>query len=111
MRATVPLLLALLLALLVVAGCQGPALIPAKGFLRSPAPMTCEADLRDQPCVSCLKTRCCALAQASTGGSQCAADCANTNNTKACAATCPTPQERALADCMASACDCPGGRP
>jgi len=106
-------LLTLLFAAILGAGCQSAPDLGAGKLLRNVAPGTCEADLRDQPCVVCLKTRCCALARACTGGCKCAGDCALTNNTQACAAACPTPQARALGACMASSCagECPGGRP
>jgi hypothetical protein len=105
------LLVSLLFAALLMAGCQGASELPTSKLLHNPAPATCEPDLRDAPCLSCLKTRCCALAQVCPGGCKCAVECAFSNNTKACAAACATPQERALAECMASSCDCPGGRP
>jgi hypothetical protein len=103
------LLLSLLFVALLIAGCEATVEPRNAGtLLRNQAPATCEPDLRDSPVIACLKSHCCELAKACPAtGCLCAAKC----NTKACAAACPLPADRALGACMASACDYPGGRP
>ena len=104
---------ALAFGALAVAGCQPQT--AGLGVRLGPdylAAFSCDADLRDVPCVACLKARCCAQAAAcSASGCSCARRCIVPDNTMACAAKCSAAEDRAMAGCAADACAsaCPGG--
>lgn len=102
------------LGALLMAGCRSAlddqALRPGGQY------SSCAADLRDVPCVACLKARCCAQATTCSRGKphrcSCALQCLDLGNTRACAEACADPDDRAMALCTADACAavCPGGR-
>ncbi len=105
------ILVVLALAAVLGGGCQpasaaGPlSLRPKHG-----GPFTCELDLRDPPCIVCLKQRCCELARAcdrSKESCPCWLDCLGSGNTPACAARCAGAADRAMAECSATACQEP----
>jgi hypothetical protein len=111
------LVLVVAFGLLLVAGCQSSAPRDTNLLHSSHGQYdSCEADLRDAPCIACLKAHCCREAtacSAPTSGCSCARKCLAADNSRSCAAACSDADDKAMALCTADHCrrDCPGSAP